>query len=80
LLGIIQEPTAKGLHLLRKLRNDLAHSVQLMGNDSEVSQRINKISEVLESVPNDEPKWVLHGEFTEAGNHYIFARLQGFLD
>jgi hypothetical protein len=51
-----------------------------MGNDSDVSQRINKISEVLESVPNDEPKWVLHGEFTEAGNHYIFARLQGFLD
>ncbi|WP_419656556.1 uncharacterized protein Dvar_56510 [Desulfosarcina variabilis str. Montpellier] len=61
LLDMIKEPTAKGLHLLRKLRNDLAHGVELMGNDSEVSQRISQISEVLKSVPHDEPKWVLHG-------------------
>ena len=61
LLGIISEPTAKGLHLLRKLRNDLAHGVDLMGDDHQVSERVRKISEVLTAVPNDEPKWVLHG-------------------
>ena len=46
LFGIIKEPTAKGLHLLRKLRNDLAHGVELLGDDSEVSQRIDDISKV----------------------------------
>lgn len=61
MLGIIKESTAKGLHLLRELRNDLAHGVELMGDDSKVSQRINDISEVLECEPHDEPKWALHG-------------------
>lgn len=61
LLGIVREPTARGLHLLRELRNDLAHGVALMGDDAEVSQRIQAISEALSAVPNDEPKWVLHG-------------------
>jgi len=40
LIGIIQESTAKGLHLLHELRNDLAHGVDLLGDDSEVSRRI----------------------------------------
>ncbi|NGZ03044.1 MAG: hypothetical protein CV090_08340 [Nitrospira sp. WS238] len=61
LLGIVRESTARGLHLLRELRNDLAHGIALMGNDTEVSQRIQAISEALSAVPNDEPKWVLHG-------------------
>ncbi len=61
LLGIVRESTARGLHLLRELRNELAHGVALMGDDAEVSQRIQAISEALSAVPNDEPKWVLHG-------------------
>lgn len=61
LLGIICESTSKGLHLLRELRNELAHGVDLLGNDLEVSQRVNAISEALAVVPYDEPKWVLHG-------------------
>lgn len=80
LLGIIKEPTAKGLHLLRKLRNDLAHGVELMGDDSEVSQRIVDISEVLESVPHDEPKWVLHGVAIKLvhGICYDYAESRGW--
>ena len=80
LLGIIKEPTTKGLHLLRKLRNDLAHGVELMGDDSEVSQRVDDISKVLESVPHDEPKWVLHGVAIKLvhGIFYDYAESRGW--
>ena len=80
LLGVIKEPTAKGLHLLRKLRNHLAHGVELMGDDSEVSQRIDDISKVLESVPHDEPKWVLHGVAIKLvhGICYDYAESRGW--
>ena len=80
LLGIIQESTARGLHLLRKLRNDLAHGVELMGNDSEVSQRLDDISKILQSVPNDEPKWVLHGVAIKLlhGICYDYAESRGW--
>jgi len=80
LIGIIQESTAKGLHLLRELRNDLAHGVDLMGDDSEVSQRVNEISNVLESVPNDETKWLLHGVAIKLvhGICYDYAESRGW--
>ena len=61
LLGIVGESRARGLHLLRGLRNDLAHGVDLMGDDHEVSKRIDEISNVLGAVPHEETKWVLHG-------------------
>jgi hypothetical protein len=80
LLGIIKESTAKGLHLLRELRNDLAHGVELMGHDSEVSRRIEQISEVLESVPHNEPKWILHGVAIKLvhGICYDYAESRGW--
>ena len=80
LLGIIQKSTARGLHLLRELRNDLAHGVELMGDDSKVSQRIDKISKVLKSVSNDEPKWILHGVAIKLvhGICYDYAESRGW--
>ena len=80
LLGIIKESTAKGLHLLRKLRNDLAHGVELMGDDSNVSQRIDDISNALESALHDEPKWVLHGVAIKLlhGICYDYAESRGW--
>lgn len=80
LIGIIQESTAKGLHLLRELRNDLAHGVDLMGDDSKVLQRIDEISNVLKSVPNEEPKWLLHGVAIKLvhGICYDYAESRGW--
>lgn len=79
LLGIVRESTARALHLLRELRNDLAHGVALMGDDAEVSQRIQAISEALNAVPSDEPKWVLHGVAIEVihGICYDYAESHG---
>jgi hypothetical protein len=61
LIGIVNDITAEGIHMLRDLRNDLAHGVTLLSADKEVSSRLQAISDKLEAVPNDEPQWCLHG-------------------